>query len=47
MLLRYQKLRPDAWSPETAYGMDLGLDLRTPEAVILAASSSHVIDTGL
>lgn len=47
MLLRYQKLRPDAYSPETVYGMDLGIDLRTPEAVMIAAKSSQVIDTGL
>lgn len=47
MQLRYQKLRPDALSPETAYGQALGLDLRTPEAVILPARGSGLVDTGL
>ncbi len=47
MQLRYQKLRPDALTPETAYGQALGLDLRTPEALTLPARGSGLIDTGL
>lgn len=47
MQLRYQKLRPDALAPGTAYGRDLGLDLCTPEAFIIQARSSTVVDTGL
>ena len=41
------KLDKGAYMPERAYTFDGGLDIRTPEAVIVPARGSVTIDTGV
>lgn len=41
------KLDPGAYLPERAHRQDAGLDIRSPESVLVPAYGSAVIDTGV